>query len=103
MPSHEPPGDQRRSGRVVVHEATAWQVVEGRVLMLELDREHYYRLDAVGSRMWELLCEHGDIEATHAQVLEEYDVDSETLRDDLDALLTQLADAGLISIETPSS
>jgi hypothetical protein len=71
--------------------------------MLELDRQHYYRLDAVGSRMWELLCEHGDIEATHARILEEYDVDSDTLWEDLDGLLSQFADAGLISIETSGS
>jgi hypothetical protein len=103
MGSHESSPDQRRSGRVVVHDTTAWQVVEGRVVMLELDREHYYRLDAVGSRMWELLCEHGDIEATHRRILEEYDVDADRLWDDLDGLLSQCVDAGLISIKTPGS
>ncbi len=38
---------------MALNETTAWQMVEGRVVMLDLDSEHYYRLDAVGSRMFE--------------------------------------------------
>lgn len=89
--------------RVSVPETTAWQVVEGRVVILELDDEHYYRLDEVGSRMWEVLCESGDLGAARKQLEAEFDVDPETLHRDLEAFVARLADAGLVTIEGASS
>ena len=45
-------------------------MVDGQVVMLELDSDHYYRLDAAGSRMWELLSTGGDVDAAYARLLE---------------------------------
>jgi len=61
--SVEPHPNARRPRRVTIDETTAWQMVDGQVVMLELGSEHYYRLDAVGSRMWELLSTGGDVDA----------------------------------------
>jgi hypothetical protein len=74
-------------------------MVEGRVVMLDLDSEHYYRLDDVGSRMWELLCECGEVEKVHTLLRDEYEVDPEVLRRDLDEFVTRLATAGLLRVE----
>jgi hypothetical protein len=60
MTADEPPPDDSTPQRVAPSETMAWQTVEGRVVRLDLDSEHYYRLDPVGSRMWELLCECND-------------------------------------------
>jgi hypothetical protein len=87
--------------RVTVGDATAWQVVEGRVVMLDLDSEHYYRLDPVASRMWELLCENGAVETAHARLIEEYEVDATELHTDLAEFIAKLAAAGLLQVEPP--
>jgi hypothetical protein len=87
--------------RVTVSDATAWQIVEDRVVMLDLDSEHYYRLDPVGSRMWELLCENGAVETAHARLIEEYEVDPTELRTDLAEFIARLAAAGLLQVEPP--
>jgi hypothetical protein len=88
---------------VAVCETAAWQTVEGRVVMLDLESERYYRLDAVGSRMWELLSELGEVETVHARLHDEYDVDSSVLRQDLEDFIVQLVAAGLLRAEsTPS-
>ncbi|MGI8801074.1 MAG: PqqD family protein [Solirubrobacteraceae bacterium] len=84
-------------------EAAAWQIVEGRVVMLDLDAERYYRLDSVGSRMWELLSEFGDVESVHARLLAEYDVDASELRQDLEDFVTRLVAAGLVQVEPTRS
>lgn len=64
--------------------------------MLELDSEHYFRLDDVGSRMWELLSEGGDVDSAYARLLEEYEVDAGVLRADLEDFIERLTAKGLL-------
>ena len=59
--------------------------------------DRYYHLDDVGTRMWQLLAESGETESVVSQLLAEYDIEEETLRQDLAALITKLSDAGLIT------
>jgi hypothetical protein len=103
MGSQEPPAEHGRSGRVVIPETAVWQVVEERVVILELDGSQYFRLDAVGSRMWGLLDELGDIETVHARLADEYEVDASQLRQDLEEFVSELATAGLLVVEPAAS
>jgi hypothetical protein len=73
-----------------------FQEIEGETVLLDVEAERYYALDEVGSRCWELLAEHGDLEKVVASMLDEFDVDEATLRSDLEALLEQLSAAGLV-------
>jgi hypothetical protein len=66
-------------------------------VLLNLNNDHYYGLDDVGTRMWALLAEHGDPEAVIRQLLLEYEADEPTLRRDLAALIDKLEQAGLIT------
>ena len=76
----------------------------GEVAILNLRAGMYYGLDDVGARVWQLLQEPtvvGDIQATIAQ---EYEVEPTRVREDVLALLNQMADEGLIEVENePSS
>jgi hypothetical protein len=91
--------DARRPQRVTVDETTAWQMVDDRVVMLELGSEHYFRLDPVGSRMWELLATGADVDAAYARLLEEYEVDRDVLRSDLEDFIERLTAKGLLRAE----
>ena len=74
-----------------------FQEVEGETVLLDLERQHYFSLDEVGARVWALLGEHGgDVEGVVAAMLAEFDVDEQTLRRDVDALIAQLRSAGLV-------
>ena len=73
-----------------------FQEIEGETVLLDVEAERYYALDEVGSRCWELLAEHGDLEKVVASMLAEFDVDEATLRSDLEGLLEQLSAAGLV-------
>ena len=70
--------------------------LEGEGVLLDLETERYYTLDDIGARMWHLLHEHEEVEAVVERLLDEYDVDETTLRQDLAELITRLSKAGLV-------
>jgi hypothetical protein len=72
--------------------------LDGELVLLNLDTETYYGLDEVGTRMWELLSSSPTIESAFEQLVSEYEVDAATLRVDLEALLGQLVDGGLVEL-----
>src|SRR5437870_5351580 len=73
-----------------------FQEVEGEAVLLNLDTERYYGLDVVGTRVWQLLVDHGDIDTIIARLLAEFDVAEPVLRGDIMTLLDSLVAAGLI-------
>jgi len=84
--------------RVVPAESTIFQDLATESIMLDLQSENYFSLDDVGTRMWQLLSEHPETETVVARLLEEYDVDEATLRQDLAVLIGQLTGAGLLTV-----
>ena len=74
-----------------------YEVLDDEVVLLNLETERYYILDAVGTRMWQLLIEHHDPEVVVQQLLEEYDASEASLRTDLAELIEQLLERKLIA------
>lgn len=74
------------------------QELENEAVILNLNEEHYYGLDDVGLRFWQLLTEHGNSHDVIRQMSIEYDVPEEVLHKDLGILIVELEHAGLLSI-----
>jgi len=74
------------------------QEVRGETVLLDLNGENYFGLDAVGTRIWQLLQEHSNLQIIYDTMLEEYDVEGEQLEKDIDELITKLVEAGLVDI-----
>ena len=70
--------------------------LDGEGVLLDLETEQYYTLDDIGVRMWQLLHEHNEVDLVIAPLLDEYDVDEATLRQDLAELIARLSEAGLV-------
>lgn len=84
--------------RVTPTDKVIFQDLERESIMLDLESEYYFSLDDVGTRMWQLLSEHQETATVLARLLDEYDVDAATLRQDLAALIDQLVAAGLVTV-----
>ena len=84
--------------RVEISTDVLSQEVDGETVLLDLNSEAYFGLDQVGTRIWQLLQEVGELPAVYDMMLDEYYVDGENLKEDLDALITDLDEAGLISV-----
>jgi hypothetical protein len=68
-------------------------------VLLNLNTEKYFGLDPVGTRMWQLLTSAPTIDVAFFQLIDEYDVEPETLRANLSDLLNRLAENGLIAMQ----
>ena len=88
--------------RVVAPESVMIRTFDdGESVLLHLETEHYFGLNAVGSRMWELLTSSESIEAAYAALLDEYEVEPENLQKDLEELVSQLVDSKLLELNEP--
>jgi hypothetical protein len=75
------------------------QEVSGETVLLDLESEHYFGLDEVGTRIWQLAKETDDLNAIYQTLLAEYDVAENRLQRDLDNLLAEISSLGLITLE----
>jgi len=73
-------------------------------VLLNLDNDRYYGLDDVGTKMWQLMAEHGDIETVVDRLLIDYagQTDAPTVRRDLGTLINKLTEAGLLTVAPDS-
>ena len=84
------------SQRIAISPDVLFQEVGGETVLLDLESEHYFGLDAVGTRIWGLLGEGVSVAAMVDTLLQEYEVERATLEADVAELLSRLAEAGLI-------
>jgi Coenzyme PQQ synthesis protein D (PqqD) len=80
--------------------------VAGESVLLNLDTGTYFGLDAVGTRLWNLVAEHGSTALAIETLLTEYDVDASRLQKDIMALIDQLLAKRLLTTDaekTPSA
>jgi hypothetical protein len=74
------------------------QEVQGETVLLDLARERYYGLNAMGTRVWAQLGQGLSLSEIHARLLQEYVVEPAVLTQDLIALVEALCRAGLVSV-----
>lgn len=71
----------------------------GESVLLNLSTGAYFGLDAVGTRLWHLISEHGSTALVIETLLAEYDVDTLRLQKDVEALIDQLLAKGLLTTD----
>lgn len=72
------------------------RVVGGQALIVDLKSGHYFGLDPVGTRIWELISEKGTFGGILEGVLAEFEVEPDRARADLGRLLGELVEKGLV-------
>lgn len=72
--------------------------VDGAVVMMSLEQGKYYGLDAVGSRIWQLVGAPIEIGELCRRLLAEFDVDAERCERDVIEFLEGLEREGLVEV-----
>ena len=79
-----------------VGEDVVFRELDGEAVILNLASGAYFGLDQVGTRIWQLIEQHGGLRDVLARLREEYDAAPDVLEHDLVDLATQLAAKGLV-------
>lgn len=85
--------------RIVEREDTVMREVGGEAVLLHLVTEHYYVLDEPSTRMWHALIESRTFADAMRVLLDEFDVEPQVLRRDLERFVGELAAEGLVSVD----
>ncbi len=73
--------------------------IDGETVSLNLKSGIYYSLNAVGSRIWQILQESSSVRDIRETIVEEFEVDAERCERDVLRLLSELAAKGLIEVD----
>lgn len=91
--------DLTLQSRVSIAEDAVFRELDGEAVILHLDSGMYYGLDPVGTRLWQLIDAHGQLQPVFDAALEEFDVQPEMLERDLLQLVSDLAGRQLIVVQ----
>ncbi len=84
--------------KISIPDDVYFQALVDEAVILHTTSGKYFGLDEVGTRMWNLIAEHGALEPVIPILLAEYEVDEERLTQDLVELVDKLADRGLVAV-----
>jgi hypothetical protein len=85
--------------QVRISSEALFQEISGEGVILDLASSSYFGLDPVGTRFWQLLQQNPDLNSAREALLEEFDVEAERLKSDIDQLVEQLSKAGLVHVD----
>jgi hypothetical protein len=89
MPNHA-------TGQVIKRPYVLLQDLEGEAVLLNLENGQYYGMDENSHHMFTTLVSMSTVQAAYEALLDEYDIEPEQLRVDLDQFITTLLENGLI-------
>ena len=82
---------------IKISDDVVFRDLAGEAVILNLATGTYFGLDKVGTRIWHVLAEHGAKDKVIEVLLGEYEVEEGQLRSDVEHLIQQLSDKGLIT------
>ena len=86
--------------QISIPETVYTQEVGEETILLDTQGGRYFSLDPVGTRMWQLLRDHGELHLVYETILNEYAVTPKQLESDLLALVAKIIDKGLACVKT---
>ena len=81
---------------VVRSSAVIARGLRDQTLLMDMDSERYLTLDPIASQIWSMLDGSQSVAHITAAIVDEYDAPATTVRADVDALLNELFDLGLV-------
>jgi len=84
--------------RVEISDGVIWRDLGGDVVILNVETGVYFGLDGSGGQIWRELVKHGSLEKTFESLKQQFDVETDELRHDLNELVDQLVQKGLVQM-----
>ena len=88
--------------RLQISQDVAFEVVEDEAVLLHFPSGEYFTLNPSGTRIWQLIEEHGDLDAVRQKMLDEFEVGADQLDSDIGALVDELREKGFLMEGEPA-
>ena len=75
------------------------QEVDGEMVLLDMNSENYFGLDEVGTAIWQAMQEKESLKEVFEVLLEQYEVEEDVLKKDLETFVEKLEESGLVKVE----
>jgi hypothetical protein len=89
---------EERFMHVELGDDVTWCDIQNDVVILNLGTGVYFGLEGAGGQMWRELVEHRSLEKAFEALKKRFDVKPDDLRRDLEDMVRQLAEKGLVSL-----
>ena len=83
---------------IKIAEDVVVQELDGEAVLLNMRTGIYFGLNPMGTRIWQLLSEHGEVKTVTTMLLDEYNVSEDQLRNHLSDFIEQLQSKGLVEV-----
>jgi coenzyme PQQ synthesis protein D (PqqD) len=94
-----PPAAHPPAQRWLASASVLFRDLGDEAVLLELESGQYFGLDEMGTRIWHLLAEHGEVQAICDALLGEYEVTAEELHRDVAGFVDLLHSKHLIEVD----
>jgi len=84
--------------RITIVDDVLSRDLDGEAVLLDLGSGTYFGLNEVGTEIWQLIGSGATVAEVRAALLERFEVDEATARRDLDALVGELLERGLVEV-----
>ena len=84
------------SARLRISDAAVVRDLDGESVILNVQSGTYFGLDRIGTRVWQLIDEHGDVDSIVRVMQDEFDADPNVLRADVESLVAALVAKQLV-------
>ena len=85
--------------KVIFADTVFAQEVDGEMVLLDMNSENYFGLDEVGTAIWQAMQDDGNLKKVFEVLLEQYEVEEDVLKNDLEAFVGKLEESGLVKVE----
>jgi hypothetical protein len=79
-----------------VSDEVVFRELDGEAVLLNLASGMYFGLDETGTRIWQLIDQHGELAAVLIALCEEFDAPRDAIEHDLLSLASELSEKGLL-------
>ena len=85
--------------KVIIPETIFAQEIDDEMVLLDMNSEHYFGLDAVGRTIWQAMQRCSTLQEVLEQLLDRYEVEESVLKKDLTLFVDKLVENGLIEVK----
>lgn len=82
---------------VTFSETVFAQLVDGEMVLLDMNSEKYFGLDDIGTAIWQAMQKSGSLEEIFFNLQEQYEVEPEVLKKDLLDFVEKLQEKGIVT------